>query len=68
MLFDDTFEHEVRNDTDETRIVLFLDVDRPSDRLGTWFNRLIVTLIRGSAYVKDPLNNLADWSRARRGA
>ena len=68
LLFDDTFEHEVRNDTDETRIVLFLDVDRPSDRLGTWFNRLIVTLIRGSAYVKDPLKNLADWNRTRRGA
>jgi aspartyl/asparaginyl beta-hydroxylase (cupin superfamily) len=28
-LFDDTYLHHVRNDTNETRIVLFLDVERP---------------------------------------
>lgn len=28
VLFDDTYVHEVRNDTDEPRIVLFCDVDR----------------------------------------
>ena len=30
MIFDDTFNHEVWNDTDETRVVLFVDVLRPS--------------------------------------
>jgi len=63
LLFDDTYEHEVRNDTDEIRAVLFIDVDRPMDRIGTAFNRLIVRLIRGSAYVKEPLKNLAAWNR-----
>ncbi len=29
MVFDDTFNHEVWNDTDETRVVLFVDVLRP---------------------------------------
>jgi aspartyl/asparaginyl beta-hydroxylase (cupin superfamily) len=29
VLFDDTFEHEVRNDSEELRIVLFMDVVRP---------------------------------------
>ena len=29
MIFDDTFNHEVWNDTDETRVVLFVDVMRP---------------------------------------
>jgi len=66
MLFDDTFEHEVKNDTDEIRVVLFVDVDRPSDRLGSWFNRLFIMLIRGSAYVKDPLKNLAAWNKGLR--
>ena len=28
-VFDDTYEHEVRNDTDEERVVLILDFDRP---------------------------------------
>ena len=63
LLFDDTFEHEVRNDTEEVRVVLFVDVDRPSDFVGRWFNRLIVALVRSSAYVKDPLKNLAAWNK-----
>jgi len=29
MLFDDTYVHEVHNDTDEVRIILFCDVQRP---------------------------------------
>ena len=29
LIFDDTFNHEVWNDTDETRVVLFVDVMRP---------------------------------------
>jgi len=66
LLFDDTYEHEVRNDTDELRVVLFVDVDRPSDRIGTWFNKLLIMSIRGSAYVKDPLKNLAAWNKGVR--
>jgi len=63
VLFDDTYEHEVRNDTDETRAVLFIDIDRPMDTVGSLFNRLIVQLIRTSTYVKQPLKNLAEWNR-----
>jgi len=29
LIFDDTYEHEVWNDTDEERVVLFLDIVRP---------------------------------------
>ena len=68
MVFDDTYEHEVRNDTDEVRVVLFVDVTRPSDRLGRVFNKLLIMAIRGSAYVKDPLKNLAAWNRGERPA
>jgi len=66
LVFDDTYEHEVRNDTDEVRVVLFVDVDRPSDRVGSWFNKALITMIRGSAYVKDPLKNLAAWNKGLR--
>lgn len=65
-VFDDTYEHEVRNDTDERRVVLFLDFDRPMDRVGTAVNNLLVRLIRSSAYVRDPMKNLADWNRKRK--
>ena len=63
VLFDDTYEHEVHNDTDELRAVLFIDVDRPMDWLGTVFNRIILALIQASPYVKQPLKNLAKWNR-----
>ncbi|MDH3644747.1 MAG: aspartyl/asparaginyl beta-hydroxylase domain-containing protein, partial [Gammaproteobacteria bacterium] len=66
MVFDDTYEHEVKNDTDEVRVVLFVDVTRPSDRLGRVFNKLLIMAIRGSAYVKDPLKNLAAWNKGVR--
>lgn len=66
VFFDDTYEHEVRNDTGEHRAVLFIDIDRPSDRLGTWFNRAIVGLISASTYVKLPLKNLEEWNRTHR--
>jgi len=62
LVFDDTYEHEVRNDTDEVRVVLFLDFDRPMDLPGRLLNRLVVGAIRTSAYVKDPLRNLARWN------
>ena len=70
LLFDDTYEHEVRNDTDEFRAVLFIDIDRPMDRVGTWFNQFVLSLMQTTHYVQDPLRNLADWNRrvaARRG-
>jgi len=63
VLFDDSYEHEVRNDTGERRAVLFIDIDRPMDRVGTFVNALIVRLISASTYVKQPLRNLAAWNR-----
>jgi len=65
LVFDDTYEHEVQNNTDERRVVLFMDFDRPMDRLGGWVNGLLVALIRKSAYVREPVKNLAAWNRRR---
>lgn len=65
LLLDDTYEHEVHNDTDELRVVLFLDIDRPSDRIGTWFNRTVIRMIAASRYIKEPMKNVARWNRAR---
>ena len=39
MIFDDTFNHEVWNDTDETRVVLFVDVLRPLPSPESLINR-----------------------------
>ena len=63
VLFDDFYEHEVRNDTNERRAVLFIDIERPMDRIGTLVIRAILRLIGASTYVKRPLQNLAAWNR-----
>ena len=63
MLFDDTYEHEVENGTDEYRAVLFIDLDRPMDKIGTIFNKALLSIVKASHYVKDPLANLAKWNK-----
>jgi aspartyl/asparaginyl beta-hydroxylase (cupin superfamily) len=66
LLLDDTYEHEVRNDTDETRVVLFLDFDRPMDRFGNFCNQTVISLIRASSYAHKPLKNLKAWNQQHR--
>jgi aspartyl/asparaginyl beta-hydroxylase (cupin superfamily) len=48
VLFDDTYRHRVANDTEETRIVLFCDVERPLpfplDRINRFLNRKLAPL------------------------
>ncbi|MDE3069203.1 MAG: aspartyl/asparaginyl beta-hydroxylase domain-containing protein [Acidobacteriota bacterium] len=61
MVFDDTFEHEVFNETDELRAVLFLDVLRPLPRPYNEINRLIVKAIGVSPFVQDARRNQRAW-------
>ena len=63
LCFDDTFEHEVRNDTPEARVVLFLDLDRPLGRMAGHCRDGLLSLLRASAYVRRPLANLTRWNR-----
>lgn len=63
LCFDDTFEHEVRNATPEARVVLFVDLDRPLDRVAGPCRDALLSLLRASAYVRKPLANLNRWNR-----
>ena len=63
MIFDDTFNHEVWNDTDEMRVVLFVDVLRPLPFPESAINRLIVGAIRFSPFVLDAKRNQEAWER-----
>jgi beta-hydroxylase len=58
VVFDDYYEHEVWNDSDDVRVVLFFDVDRPMRPLGHWLNKLLIGIFKQSAYVKDAKRNL----------
>jgi aspartyl/asparaginyl beta-hydroxylase (cupin superfamily) len=63
MIFDDTFNHEVWNDTDETRVVLFVDVLRPLPSPESTINRLIVKAIGYSPFVLDAKRNQEAWEK-----
>jgi aspartyl/asparaginyl beta-hydroxylase (cupin superfamily) len=63
MIFDDTFNHEVWNDTDETRVVLFVDVLRPLPSPWSQINRAIVKAISYSPFVLDAKRNQQAWER-----
>lgn len=65
VVFDDTYEHEVWNQTREVRVVLLLDVVR-SFRPGvlSFLNRKIVGLIGNSSYVKEALENHRKWEES----
>ena len=66
LCFDDTYEHEVGNDTDELRAVLFVDLDRPLDRFAEPCRQALLALLRTSKYVRRPLANLRRWNLQRR--
>ena len=63
MIFDDTFNHEVWNDTDETRVVLFVDILRPLPEPESTVNKLIVKAIGLSPFVLDAKRNQEAWER-----
>jgi aspartyl/asparaginyl beta-hydroxylase (cupin superfamily) len=63
MIFDDTFNHEVWNDTDETRVVLFVDILRPLPFPESLINRLIVKAIGFSPFVLDAKRNQEAWEK-----
>lgn len=70
-VFDDTYEHEVRNDTDETRIVLLCQIERPLGFPGKWLAAALMSYVRRSHFVQDARQNMANWevayARAERG-
>ena len=63
LCFDDTFEHEVRNATPESRVVLFVDLDRPLGPVAAACRDALLALLRASAYVRRPLANLKRWNK-----
>jgi beta-hydroxylase len=61
LLFDDTQTHAVENSTNEDRVVLLFDFERPMTRRGRWTSRALLSLMRRSAYVQDSVQHYLDW-------
>lgn len=60
-VFDDTYEHEVFNNTEDERVILLFDFDRPMRFWGRLINRVFVTLLKFSAYYQEPKKNIKDF-------
>jgi ornithine lipid ester-linked acyl 2-hydroxylase len=71
LIFDDTYEHEVWNDTNDERVVLFLDVVRPLRFPMSILNGIVITAIARSPFIADAKRRHLAWEQrfavARRG-
>ena len=55
VLWDDTYPHKVYNNTDEIRVVIYMDVVRPLPGILNVMNRFILWLASNSKIVKDEI-------------
>jgi beta-hydroxylase len=61
LIFDDTYRHEVRNDTDETRVILLIHLRRPVRFPGSLVSGGFLNAIRASPFVQDARRNQQAW-------
>lgn len=61
LLFDDGYDHEAWNETDDVRVVLFADVIRPLRTPADQFNRTLIRAIARSPYIQDAKNRHDAW-------
>jgi len=63
MVFDDTYNHEVWNETNGERAILFLDVKRPMRQPAAALNDLLLGLLRYTPVVQNARENQKQWSK-----
>jgi aspartyl/asparaginyl beta-hydroxylase (cupin superfamily) len=61
LIFDDVYDHEVRNDSDETRIVLLVQFKRPVGPIGWIVGNLFLEGVRRSRFVQDARKGVQKW-------
>ena len=64
LVFDDTYRHEVWNDTSGTRVVLLIQIERPLRQPGKWFADFFMGFVRRSAFVQEARENIHRWNSA----
>jgi ornithine lipid ester-linked acyl 2-hydroxylase len=57
-VFDDTYEHEVFNNTKDERVILLFDFNRPMRFWGRLLNKTFVSLLKLTAYYQEPKKNM----------
>ena len=66
LVFDDTYRHEVWNETNDTRVVLLVQFERPLRQPGKWFADFFMGFVRRSAFVQEAVDNIKSWNAAIR--
>lgn len=66
IVFDDSYEHEVQNNTGQQRVVLFFDVLRPLRTPGRVLNSIMLALLKRTAYFRDAERNIRQWEERGR--
>jgi beta-hydroxylase len=56
-VLDDTFTHEVWNESEEERVILMIDIERPLPAPANWLNRLVLRWIHSTRYITDTIEN-----------
>jgi ornithine lipid ester-linked acyl 2-hydroxylase len=64
LIFDDTFNHEVWNDTDGYRVVLFVDFARPLHQPFHWLNERLVNLGALAPFLREAGEKQKRWQEA----
>jgi len=63
VVFDDTYRHEIWNETDGTRVVLLFDVHRPLPPMLDAFNRSLLRVARVMPFVREPVRQHRAWEK-----
>jgi len=62
-MFDDTYLHEACNKTGDTRVVLFMDIERPVSFPANMLNNLLINAVKRTAYIQDAKKNQEAWEQ-----
>ena len=60
-VLDDTYEHEVWNNTDDERVILIFDFDRPMKWQGRALLHFLIRVMKFTAFYLEPKKNLANF-------
>jgi aspartyl/asparaginyl beta-hydroxylase (cupin superfamily) len=63
LIFDDTYEHEARNESGHTRVVLFIDFERPLKFPARFVNRRLLRSYFFKPFVREGAADQGRWAR-----
>ena len=63
LIFDDSFNHEVWNDTEGYRVVLFVDFARPLSQPWDWMNRRLLNIGSLAPFLREANGRQQEWQK-----